>query len=198
MRVDPYHSPQHFDLEWQEFVTKSWTMPRYGQDVIFEGINSTYNAGGGNGTQQCMTNPAFKPYQVIPCNADGILYKGWNGNRTTRRNVTVLYELRNDGSGTPFDNILELRSAKIRNFLAVADYKRVYGFFPVQYEVMAEGGTAPLIRKLEEALSVSARCAPIPGTPIAKRLLSMDYVDYMRQHVDWETEALIGYYPDMV
>jgi hypothetical protein len=192
MRIDPYHSPNHFDLDWHEFVTKSWTMPRYGPDVTYEGINM-YNADGGNKTQQCMTNHEFKPYQVIPCNADGVVSKAWNGkNRTTN----VLYELRNDGSGTPFDNILELRAAKIRNFLSVKHYKRVYGYFSVQYED-ACSHPAPLIRKLEQALGVAAQCDPIQA-PITKHPLSKDYVDYMRQHVDWETEALIGYYPDMI
>ena len=35
------------------------------------------------------------------------------------------YEMRNDGSGEPFDNILELRAAKIRNFLDTRMYKVV-------------------------------------------------------------------------
>ena len=105
------------------------------------------------------------------------------------------YELHPNGSGTSFDSILQMRATKIRNFLSVQNFTNVTGFYAVRYEVMARNGTDWLIRRLEKDLGVTANCTPIHGNLRQPRPLSDDYLDYMKQFVDWDAEALIGYNP---
>ena len=42
-----------------------------------------------------------------------------------RRVTDAFYELRHDGSGQPYENLLDLRRDKIRNFLQVADFPNI-------------------------------------------------------------------------
>ena len=55
----PHHSPNHFDLDWRSFLAKPWTMPRYGEDVSFEGSTvetSSHDA-------ECRTAESFHPHE---------------------------------------------------------------------------------------------------------------------------------------
>jgi hypothetical protein len=176
MRDKPHHAPEHFDLTWQEFVTRPWTMPRKGKDV-----NVTLL-----GTEKTCQKK-FRPNEVIPCleiEADAT---------ETGHMILPLYEMRSDGSGKPYDSILELRADKIKNFLSIADFHGIQDLFAVQYEQMVRNGTATLIRNIEEALGVKAQCSPMAPQSLSPRSLPPEYVKWMKEHVDWKTEALIGY-----
>ena len=114
------------------------------------------------------------------------------------RGITMkaLYELRNDGSGKPYDNILDMRQAKTENFLSVADFDRVQDLYVVRYEEAKLHGTAKLIAELEEALDQKAACMPEQGDPTwRERNIPNMFREYLKTHVHWETEAKIGYYP---
>lgn len=203
MRFNPYHSVYHFNLEWNDFVSKEWTMPRHGKDLAFVGrtnstsgttrTRSTISTGPANKMAAatvlvCNHQYNFRPHQVIPC-----LELEPDIVESSRRKVHTLYEMRNDGSGQPYDSILELRAAKIQNFLAIEHFTGISDFFPVQYEAMARNGTASLIGDLERALGVKAQCPPTEPQEPSSRPLSPKYIEWMSKHVDWETEALIGY-----
>lgn len=176
MRDKPHHSPEHFDLTWQEFVTKQWTMlPRQENK---DDVNATSLPVGTETNMVCQHN--FLPQDVIPCTESG-------------HEIFAVYEMRNDGSGNPYDNILELRAAKIQNFLSIADFGGIQDLFPVQYEQLVRNGTATLIHTLEEALGVQAHCSPMAPHTLSSRPLPPEYVEWMKEHVDWDTEALIGY-----
>jgi hypothetical protein len=56
--------------------------------------------------------------------------------KTYMSNHQPFYEMKNDASGNPFENILALRSAKIRNFISVKDYKAVKELWVIQYEAL--------------------------------------------------------------
>ena len=108
--------------------------------------------------------------------------------------IPSIFFLSDDGSGQPHDNILQLRSSKIRNFLSVKQFSNVKTFFPIRFEDMVRNGTHTLIRKLEKELNVQAKCQPIKGEPRkGVRPMSDEYIKYMKRHVDWKTEELIGY-----
>jgi hypothetical protein len=179
MRYKPYHSPAHVNLPWQEFVTKPWIMNRTDED---NAIETTFRKSG----QLCQEY--FQPGRVVPC-------VELEPSVVNDLPVHALYELRNDGSGKPYDSILELRRDKIRNFLDIQNFVGVQGFHAVRYEQLVEEGTASLIEKLEKALNTQARCQPHPPGNLSARTLSSDYLEWMEQHVDWETEALVGYEP---
>ena len=72
------------------------------------------------------------------------------------------YEMRNDGSGRPYDNIMEMRTDKIRNFLSVANYKGVADLWVLQYEYLVLKGTQHLIDRIEEWTGIPPRCQAKP------------------------------------
>jgi hypothetical protein len=140
-----------------------------------------------NETETIMCQHNFRPDEVVPCMemAAGVM--------DPNLEIFPVYEMRNDGSGLPYNNILELRADKIQNFLSVANFEGIQDLFPVQYEELVRNGTATLIHNLEEALGVKAHCSPTDPQTLSSRSLSLEYVEWMKEHVDWETEALIGY-----
>ena len=186
----PHHSPDHFDLDWKTFVTKPWTMDRYGPDVSFAGSTAASTSE----DMKCLTCPSLGPHEVIPCMANWTIIRELpdeSGHRIT----DAFYELCHDGSGQPYDSILKLRRDKIRNFLEVADFPSVKEMFAVQYDEMVVEGTDLLLSYLEAALGVKANCAPYPGKAPPKIPLAAEFIEYMREYIDWDSEALIGFTP---
>lgn len=185
----PHHSPEHFDLDWETFVTKPWTMPRYGKDLKFDG-----NIDGMHEDVKCHNSPSFGPNEIIPCIANCTIVQEMPSEKG-RRVIDAFYELRHDGSGQPYQSILELRGDKIKNFLQVAEFSNVLDSFVVQYDDMVSEGTELLISSLERTLGVSARCIPQKGTESPRRPLEKRFVEYLLEHIDWDAEALIGFTP---
>lgn len=187
MRSFPHHAPVHFHLDWSKFVTRKWTMPRYGVDLQYNGWTTDTSR---NADAKACASGAFLPHQVIPCNADRTSFSSQG------IKMQSLYELRNDGSGLPYDNILEMRTEKIENFLSVADFGRVEEVFVVRYEEAKLYGSSKLIEELENALGQKAACKPVEGDLTwRERTIPESFRHYLKEHVDWETEAKIGYFP---
>jgi len=183
MRKIPHHAPNHIYLPWQKFVSKPWTMERIGKD-----LNVT-------NYEERICQERFYFNEVISCykypHPDGYfddkpkpLFSGHQ----------PLYELRNDGSGEPFDSILELRTAKIKNFMGVKEYPFVHDAWNLKYEDLILEGTAELLRKVEEVTGVKANCeASPPQKNRWKRSLDPMFVKYLNDHLDWDVERSIGY-----
>jgi hypothetical protein len=182
MRKKPYHSPNHFDLGWKEFVTRPWGMERGKNDKQLIDEKQTQNT-------SCMHRFEFN--EVIPCSrGDRNMYGDYHG-----KPVGITYELNNDGSGEIYNSILELRRDKIHNFLNVQRYEGVAALIPVQFEYMVTRGTAELIEEIERVTGVRAHssCKPTLARERSAKVLDTEFVDWMDEHVDWETESLIGY-----
>jgi len=174
MRWRAHHLPLHKGNSWVTFVTKLLIMSRYGTDLT---VTSDQKA-----DVQCQEGYTWN--EVIPCHPDK--YMG-------QREIPI-YELNHYRSdGAPYFRIIDLRADKIKNFLEVKDYKRVKFYRAVRYETMVEGGTEWLIRELEDATGLKADCKPHPPAELQKRTSYKEFVDWMKENVDWETEALIGY-----
>jgi hypothetical protein len=106
------------------------------------------------------------------------------------------YEMRNDKSGKPYSNILELRSDKIRNFLSVRDYPGVADAWIVQYEYLLNTGTKNLIRRIQEWTGVQPRCDFIPPQtrqPKKSRSMTPEFAKHVRRNLNWTVEAMLGY-----
>jgi len=121
-------------LDWEEFVTKPWTMDRVGYDLEV--------------TEQQKQDPYFCQdffmyKDIVTCHVRP--YPKGYFNKTRFSEHQPLYEMRPDGSGKPFGNILELRSAKILNFLQTKFYKGVKEFWILRYEDLLRYGTKDLI-----------------------------------------------------
>ena len=131
------------------------------------------------------------------CEVSPVRVREQFGNLVSLSSYLIMWNPADDGSGLPFDSILGLRSLKIRNFLGMKNFSNVKAFHPVRYEDMVRNGTAQLIQNLENDLKVVAKCQPIKGEPEkGTRPMLYEYVEYMKSHVDWETEALAGYGPN--
>lgn len=103
------------------------------------------------------------------------------------------YELQQDGSGEPFANVMELRAAKIRNFVSTKHYPNVTDTWLVQYETLVNEGTKDLLDRISEITGVNYTCDPYPVQKRKVRELSSEFVEYVSDHADWEAEDLIGY-----
>ena len=82
----------------------------------------------------------FRYNEIVSCNKEPLPPEAYNGYFYCSRHQPF-YELKQDGSGMPFENIMEMRSAKIRNFLETRDYPMVIDFMSVQYEKLLALGT---------------------------------------------------------
>jgi hypothetical protein len=193
----PHHSPAHLrtadpadtsaksaNNDWKIFLTKPWTMERIGADLEM------------HGNETCQED--FHYRDIVSCNLQPLPRSYYN--YTLRYSEDQpFYEMRNDGSGLPYANILELRSDKIRNFLNVSTYKGVADVWVLQYEYLVNAGTENLLRKIEQYTGVEARCPPKPAqirTPKASRVLEPEFAAHVRQHLNWTVEGWIGFEPE--
>jgi len=161
---------------------------------VFLQLNATTNSS----TPSSSTAPSCHKttltfHEIIPC-----LYQP--SSAEGEQEEAPKYELRHDGSGRPYANVLELRADKIRNFLEMEHYERVKSFRAVRYEQLVREGTDALIRHLEQATGLEAQCTPIPPASedilhkaVRKYVMDPEYVEWMAEKVDWETEGRIGY-----
>mmetsp|Transcript_25335 Transcript_25335/g.53514 ORF Transcript_25335/g.53514 Transcript_25335/m.53514 type:complete len:328 (+) Transcript_25335:102-1085(+) len=183
MRLKPYHSPNHFDQKWKKFVTTPWTMARGNGDQQLIESGSQSNA-------TCMHRFSFN--EVVPCSPlDRNMY-----NRTYHgKTVGVNYELKHDGSGEPYDSIIDLRRDKIKNFLSVAKFNGVASFLPVQFEFVVSRGTGELIDEIENMTGLHAHCKRAPPRPLKRKEIDAEFIKWITANVDWEVEKLVGYAP---
>lgn len=178
MRQVPHHAPLHINLQWHDFVTKPWTMPRWGIDL--EIPNELKD--------KPICGQSFTFNETIPCHPD-IFRTGKDIFPTPPH-----YELRHDGSGIPYESIIHLRRDKILNFLNISNYEGISDLWDVQYEEFVDNGTDDILRRIENVTGLKAQCKPIPAQVYKKRKdLDPEFVQWMNQNVDWDVEKKIGY-----
>lgn len=179
MRQQPHRAPAHLHLYWDEFLAQPWTMERIGTDL---------NA---STTSRCQQDFGYN--QVISCANEPLPREAYDHHLQFTEH-RPFYEMKQDGSGEPFANILELRAAKIRNFLETKDYPSVVDVWPLRYEDLLSLGTKRLLDKITEKTGIPYKCNPFPiQPPRTKRKLSERYVKFVNKHLDWDAERLIGY-----
>ena len=203
MRIEPHHAQDHINwstnnidydkgwhtqggtpMPWRQFVTKPWTGKRGPADEALlktqEGIQNA----------SCMAGYSFG--EVVPCSpADSLRVVGLAG---------LMYELRHDKSERAYSSVVDLRRDKILNHLSVADFPRemVTRFLPFRFEDLVANGTASLLRTVEDATGVTAKCNATRGRTLRHRKMPEDYVSWMGRFVDWEVERRIGYFPKLI
>jgi hypothetical protein len=208
MRVEPHHAHDHLrwyrerttlkdmvwkkialPMGWKEFVTQPWIGARGSADE-----NITGTRGGMDGAV-CMDSYSF--YDAAPCSQDDSQFITGLGE--------YKYENQHDGSERGFSSIIDLRREKIINHLSVANFRGTRAFLPFRFEDLNENGTSGLIKSVEDATGVKARCnATLGKAPRRRRRLvtkkitkhkelSKDFIKWMNRFVDWEVEGTIGY-----
>jgi hypothetical protein len=186
MQKRPHHSPEHLRLDMEEFLTKPWTMERPQRDLPYAKFAGPF----------CQLGYQYK--EVIPCirvnrapqpdpNVEHkVSYSGWDAQ----------YELRQDGSGMPYDSLLHLREAKIHNILSIKNWDWVADLQVLQYETLLEKGTEHFLKQIEDILGVQMKCKPSPPAP--ERLSKYEQTTKITQLINgllnWKIEKSVGYY----
>lgn len=178
----PHHAPNHMHLEWREYLSKPWTMERVGKDLELTDEQK-------NDPHYCQQKFAYK--DVISCLVRPYVDKKFE--KTHYSEHQPFYEMRNDGSGKPYDNILQLRKAKIDNFMSTENFKNVQDLWVVQYEDLLSIGTKELLDTISKLTGVEPKCDPCTSQTRKKRPIDPDMIEYLNEHVDWDAEKLIGY-----
>jgi len=178
MQDTPHHMPSHANLEWKEFLTKAWTTPRVGLDLKMKG------------NEMCQHHFEYK--DIISC-----VHKPEPDTPTDNRYSLdkPFYEMRLDGSGKPYDNIMDMRADKIRNIMEIKDFPGVADLWMVQYEYMLWHGTKELLDRITEWTGITPQCKPFPPQRRRQRNMTDEFMQYVTAHMNWTTEEWIGYEP---
>lgn len=209
MREKPYHMPYHtkgFDmsqkqqpaipLDWETFLQRAapWTMPglsshdqQYLLDLQSGKLSQT-------DFRHCVQGFSFD--EVTPCIFDNSTVP-----RSKWRGHMPVYELQRDRSGQPFDDLLKLRSDKIRNFvLEVPLLMNLGGYSAVRYEDLLQHGTRTFLEQIAKMMgmpSLPPACRPQEPHPERIGHRSASIPPNVRQWVEdrlvLETEQLLGY-----
>ncbi|KAL7529313.1 hypothetical protein ACHAXR_002894 [Thalassiosira sp. AJA248-18] len=182
MREGPHHAHNHIEMEWFDFVTKPWVGPRGSADRVK--MDKAKAEGFHIEKWDCLAGYKFD--EVIPCSSeDSVEIDGYSN---------YMYELKNDASHRAYSSIIELRTAKILNFLQVPQSHGVKAFFPERYEALNLRGTAEFLKQLEEVTGLKAKCEPFAGTGVINHKdVDPEYTEWMNKYHDWNAEAMIGY-----
>lgn len=178
MHAVPHHSPAHAGLEMEEFLSKKWTTERIGLDLQLKGNEMCQHHFRYKDIVSCV----HKPEPNVPVDNRHSLDKPF-------------YEMRNDGSGEPYANIMEMRSDKIRNIMEIKDFPGVADLWMVQYEYMLAHGTQELLDRITEWTGIKPMCDAFPPQFRRQRNMTDDFVQYVTSHLNWTVEELIGYEP---
>ncbi len=134
---------------------------------------------------------SFSYHSIISC--DVRPYPKDFFNKTHYSEHQPFYEMKNDGSGEPYSNILDMRAAKIHNFLSTQFYDAVTELWILQYEEVVRKGTEEIILKIEEITGTKASCTANPPQNRKHRNIDRGLMEYLVNNVDWEAEELVGY-----
>lgn len=216
MRLTPRDYPNHMKMKWNDFVTTPWTMRRPARDIIYENHTGRlcqyafrYNevipchldkrkmgkrARNERYRNEDKRNGVIRYYPSIygdkfqpPANHTGA--------------SSPVYEMRRDGSGEPYASLVDMRSDKLRNHLNVAKWKWIHGHELAHFDRMADPEYLwEFLHRIEKHVGLNATCSNIPlpkwKTKKYNENATKEFMDWITDRVDWETEALVGYVPD--
>lgn len=206
MHEMPYHAPGHVKamfaesvgggerevepLPWQEFVKRPWTIHRSEEDNKLELLKQDHPE------QKVDCQEDFEYREVVPCRMDNESYAI---PPERYRAMRPLYELRRDGSGTPYRHILELRSDKIVNMvLQLPMLFSLGGFMVVRYEDLLRRGSYFLLKNIATMVGmdeIPLECQPSKPQPerLRQRYIPNGLQKWVEENLDTQREKLIGY-----
>jgi hypothetical protein len=196
----PYHMMEHqkgFDkhdnpipLDWQEFVSKPWTMKNRSKadyKILEEKKKNPFKF------LPCRIGMEF--HQVMPCRFDPDTIP-----HRLHRSQNPVYELKRGGKpDEPYANILQLRSDKIVNFLLeVPLLQDLGGYLAVRFEDLVQNGTRAFLEQVGEMLGMPElppECKPQDPRPemVGRRKIPDGLRQWIEDHLVVRTERLLGY-----
>lgn len=199
MRLSPQYAPNHVGthkelghavpLEWREFVTKLWTMERPTNDLQYANMTGP------------ICQHSFSYNEVVSCNGKQSLISSHGD---------PIYELQRNSNnhndtieGLPYNSIIGLRADKLRNHQNISHtWPSVKKMIHIPYEAAGRKFKKGLIYEIlnftgwnggkhtndntGETLPCSGDVLP-PSLDSSKEM-TIEYVKYVSQHVDWEAE----------
>lgn len=132
------------DDDWDEVVTdKGTTEVRYHRNLLsaWRILYKWMGYGKSSDEEQSGCQLSFGPSRVLPCwhTNDGKTASSSAAIVELEKHIPV-YETRLDGSGAPYDSILQLRADKIRSAINDSKKHTEVGFvIPVKYETLVDG-----------------------------------------------------------
>lgn len=188
MQRVPHHCPSHLKQDWYPFLTIPWTTPRSGDDIeIGKTITETNND---TDTTPCQQNFIYQ--DIVSCVRRPLPPESYD-HKLRFSEDTPFYEMRPSSGGHPFANIMEMRTAKIENFLSIQDYPGIAAVWAVQYEFLLQRGTEHLLKRISEWTGVEPRCEAYPPQLRRERPFEAGFVKHITEHLNWTVEELIGY-----
>jgi len=202
MREKPYHAPNHIEgfdeqnqpivLGWEDFVGRRWTLPeRPHRDLAF--IQNQGHAA------MATCHYGFAYHELMPCIKD----KHPKLPEVVDRAYFPVYELSRNSTpgsgGTPYDNILQLRSDKILNFLLEIPLTiRLGGYLAVRYEDLVTNGTRSVLEQVSHMIGLEElprNCTPqvAQRSRLGKRHIPESFRSWIMHHLNPEVERLLGY-----
>ena len=105
-----------------------------------------------------------------------------------------IYELNAD-TERPFEHPLQLRAAKIRNYLNVPKKWELGGFLTVTNEEIDINGAGSFIDQVSQIVGLEPKCRAEPPANKQGYELDPEWAEWITQHADWSQEARLGYTP---
>jgi hypothetical protein len=189
MQRVPHHSPSHLKLDWYPFLTTPWTTPRLGDDIEMGKTITKEN--NDTDTTPCQQNFIYQ--DIVSCVKHPLPPESY-GHKLRFSEDTPFYEMKPNSNGEPFANIMEMRTAKIKNFLSVQEYPGVAAVWAVQYEYLLQRGTQHLLDRVSEWTGIEPKCEAYEPQLRRERPFEAGFVKHITDNIDWETEAKIGYF----
>jgi hypothetical protein len=195
MRQQPHHYPNHVQylgegsdwphrtvLPWKDFAERELALP---DKPAHDGEERRCCYGYTYGTlSPCACEFHYKPPALGYASFDNL------GDSLDN----PIYEQKPDG--TPYKTLLELRAAKIHNFLDLPKKWDFGAFVAVRYEDLIVDGTISFIRDIAKQLGVKQQCKPkAPKKSTLHYPLDEEWMRWITDHADWEAEARMGFYP---
>ena len=160
-------------------------MDRYGADLRLRGDE--------------ICQEEFRYRDIVSCVEDPLPEDSYQHTLRYSENQPF-YEMRDDGSGLPYNHIMDMRTDKIRNFLNTINYDGVADVWTLQYEYLVSEGTQHLLDRITELTGIPAECKAIPPQvrkPKGSRMIRADFAAHIRENINWTVEGWIGYTPEL-
>lgn len=200
------------ELDWQDFVTRPLILENY-NETKFD--NSKLNGYNGNGDLQLLCQKGYPTGSISPCRPTRTyvppsiqhIPKSFLRHLPLDAN-NVVYELdekegEDGGIFVPYRHPLQLRAAKLLNFLNVERQWDLGGFGIIPYEKLldgrteteaaARGGLNLIMQKLSSVLKSDCECDAYEQYVKGPYRLPDEYHAWISDHASWDIERLVGY-----
>jgi hypothetical protein len=175
----------HSKLDWDEFVKQPMCLVDEDTNQKDRLCQKGYKF---RTISPCTRTISYKPPSLKKIPGSFLKHLPWSVN-------DVVYELRPDGQ--PYEHPLQLRAAKIENFLGVVDEWELGGFGVLQYEELLLPRLETVIQQISVALKREADCGELPTSSKKRYSLPVEFRYWVKEHADWAQESRIGYSPDL-